>query len=168
MVRKFFPHDKNYLLEDAQLRIRDRLLTKLIDKAVTAYQRAHNPLGLNDAFSERVASYYPTSLTSLYDFYEKLAGIYRFKYGENQLAFLWDGGDHSEKYKLDWSLTFEEWTGQLCQQVQFAQAVLDLTVFLPEKGAFVPLAGNRMNAVMLDQFEVRIHKQRGIVGLRLS
>lgn len=168
MVRKFFPHDKNYLLEASQLRVRDRLLTILIDQAVATYQRVHNPLGLNDAFSERIAGYYPTSLVSLYDFYEKLAGIYRFKYGENQLAFLWDGRDHSDKYEMDWSLTFDEWTVQLCREMQFAQAVLDLTVFLPEKGSIVPLAENRMNAVMLDRFEVRIHKQRGILQMRVA
>lgn len=168
MVRKFFPHDKNYLLEDAQLRVRDRLLTILIDKAVATYQREHNPLGLNDSFSERIANYYPTSLFSLHDFYEKLAGIYRLKFGDNQLAFLWDGRDHSEKYEADWSLTFEAWTSQLCLEMQFAQAVLDLTVFLPEKGASVPMAANRMNAVMLDRFEVRIYKQRGIVRMRIA
>jgi hypothetical protein len=168
VVRKFFPHDKNYLLEASQLRVRDRLLTILIDQAVATYQRVHNPLGLNDAFSERIAGYYPTSLVSLYDFYEKLAGIYRFKYGENQLAFLWDGRDHSDKYEKEWSETFDEWTAQLCREMQFAQAVLDLTVFLPEKGAIVLLAENRMNAVMLDRFEVRIHKQRGIVRMRVA
>ena len=167
MNRKFFPHDKNYLLEEAQLRIRDSLITMLIDKAVITYQRTHNPLGLNDAFSEKIASYYPRSLTSLHDFYEKLAGIYRFKYGDNQLSFLFDGRDHSEKYEEDWSATFDHWTMELCRETQFAQAVLDLTVFLPESGS-VPLAENRMNAVMLDRFEVRIHKQRGIVRMRVA
>ncbi len=94
MVRKFFPQDKNYLLEEAQLRVKDRLLTTLIDKAIFTYQRMNNPLGLNDAFSEKIAHYYPVDLGSLYTFYETLAGIYRFKYGENQLGFLWDGRDH--------------------------------------------------------------------------
>lgn len=162
MVRKFFPHDKNYLLEGAQLRIRDRLLTLLIDQAVTTYQHVHNPLGLNDDFSEKIANYLPRSLDSLYAFYETLAAVYRFKYGDNQLAFLWDGRDHSEKYEEDWQQTFQEWTTRLCREMQFAQAVLDLTVFLPENHT-VHLAANRMNAVMLDRFEVKIHKQKGIM-----
>ena len=101
MVRKFFPQDKNYLLEEAQLRVKDRLLTILIDKAICTYQRVHNPLGLNDAFSEKIIRYYPADLTSLYAFYETLAGVYRFKYGENQLGFLWDGRDHTDKYGED-------------------------------------------------------------------
>ncbi len=162
MVRKFFPHDKNYLLEDAQLRLRDRLLTILIDKAIATYQRVNNPLGLNDAFSERIASYFPKSLDALYPFYDTLAGVYRFKFGENQLSFLWDGREHNEKYADDWSATFREWTSRLCQEMQFAQAVLDLTVFLPENNS-AQLAANRMNAVLLDRFEVKIHKQKGIL-----
>lgn len=167
MVRKFFPQDKNYLLEAAQLRAQDRLLTILIDKAIATYQRVHNPLGLNDAFSEKIAQYYPRSLTSLHPFYESLAGIYRFKYGEIQLGFLWDGRDHDEKYGEDWWGTFDSWTTQLCHDMQFAQAVLDLTVFLPDGGP-VQLAENRMNAVMLNLFEVRIHKQRGIVKAKVA
>lgn len=162
MVRKFFPHDKNYLLEGAQLRSRDRLLTVLIDQSIATYQRMNNPLGLNDTFSERIASYFPKSLDSLYPFYDTLAGVYRFKYGDNQLAFLWDGRDHSDKYEEDWSATFEEWTFKLSREMQFAQAVLDLTVFLPENQT-VHLATNRMNAVMLERFEVKMHKQKGIL-----
>lgn len=167
MVRKFFPHDKNYLLEDAQLRIRDRLLTILIDKAVSTYQSVHNPLGLNDAFSEKIANYLPTRLDALYAFYDTLAGVYRFKFGENQLAFLWDGRDHNEKYTEDWTVTFDEWTGLLCREMQFAQAVLDLTVFLPDN-QLIQLAENRMNAVMLGRFEVKLHKQKGIVPMRVA
>ena len=167
MVRKFFPHDKNYLLEDAQLRTRDRLLTILIDTAVATYQRVHNPLGLNDDFSERIANYLPRNLESLYSFYETLAGVYRLKHGENQLSFLWDGRDHSDKYAEEWARTFTEWTNMLCREMQFAQAVLDLTVFLPEN-RLVQLAESRMQAVMLGRVELKIHRQKGLVPLRVA
>ena len=167
MVRKFFAHDKNYLLEEAQLRAQDYLLTRLIDTSIGMYQQINNPLGLNDVFSEKIASYYPNDLTSLHPFYQNMAGIYRFKFGENQLEFLWDGKDHSEKYLEDWSQTFQQWTGLLCRQIQFVQAVLDLTVFLPDT-THVQMAENRMNAVMLGLFEVKIHKQKGIVEMRVA
>jgi len=162
VIRKFFPHDKNYLLEDAQLRTRDRLLTILIDRAVETYQQLNNPLGLNDAFSERIANYFPKNLQALYSFYDTLAGVYRFKFGENQLSFLWDGRDHLDKYEEDWTVAFQDWIARLCSEMQFAQAVLDLTVFLSENHT-VHLAANRMNAVMLERFEVKIHKQKGIL-----
>ena len=167
MVRKFFPHDKNYLLEDAQLRTRGRLLTILIDKAVGTYRQQHNPLGLNDAFSERIANYLPASLSTLYGFYDTLAGVYRLKFGENQLSFLWDGSAHRDKYEEDWSATFEEWTMLLCREIQFAQAVLDLTVFHPEN-QLVHLAESRMQAFMLGRFEVKMHKQKGLVPMRVA
>ena len=167
VVRKFFALDKNYLLEEAQLRLQDSLLFELVDRAKTTYQLLHNPLGLNDAFSEIIAAYRPQNLKPLNSFYQNLAGIYRYKFGDNQLDFLWDGKDHSEKYQEDWSLTFQQWTHRLCEQTQFVQAVLDLTVFLPENRQ-VHLAENRMNAVMLGLLEVKIHKQKGIVEMNVA
>lgn len=167
MVRKFFPLDKNYLLEEVQLRTQDCLLTELIESAKSTYQVLHNPLGLNDAFSQKIISFQPQNLKPLNSFYQNLAGIYRYKFGENQLGFLWDGKDHTEKYQEDWSYTFYQWARQLCRQQQFVQAVLDLSVFLPENRQ-AQLAENRMNAVMLDLFELKIHKQKGIVEMRVG
>ena len=167
MVRKFFPLDKNYLLEEVQLRLQDCLLTGLIEQAKTTYERMHNPLGLNDSLSQKIICYRPDNLKPLYTFYQNLAGIYRYKFGENQLGFLWDGKDHLEKYEEDWTQTFKEWTARLCGQSQFVQSVLDLTVFLPDHH-HAPLAENRMNAVMLGLFDVRIHKQKGIVAMKAA
>lgn len=167
MVRKFFPLDKNYLLEEAQLLMQDRLLSALIIKAKKAYQLLNNPLGLNDELSDIIGSYQPRITAPLTAFYQTLSGIYRYKYGETQLEFLWDGRDHRQKYIDDWSSAFHEWTTDLCRRTQFIQAVLDLTVFLPE-GRQEPLAENRMNAVMLDLFEVKLHKSKGIVRMNVA
>ena len=167
MVRKFFPLDKNYLLEEAQLQQQDHLLEELTDLAKATYLTLHNPLGLNDTFSEKIKNYHTRNLKPLYSFYHNMAGIYRYKYGENQLGFLWDGRDHTDKYREDWSQTFREWTRQLCLQAQFVQAVLDVTVFLPDNRQ-AHLAENRMNAVMLGQFEVKIHKSRGIMVMKVA
>ena len=167
MVRKFFPLDKNYLLEEVQLRQKDRLLTDLIFNARFQYQLLHNPLGLNDAFSEKILCYKAQNLKPLDSFYLNLAGIYRYKYGETQLGFLWDGKDHEEKYEVDWSDTFRQWTNKLCDQTQFVQAVLDLTVFLPVNRQ-AHLAENRMNEVMLEIFELKIHKSKGFVEMRVA
>lgn len=167
MIRKFFPHDKNYLLEAAQLRLQDRLLSDLVEKAKAAYERHNNPLGLNDSFSERIRSSYPRDLGPLLSFYQNLAGIYRFRFGQNQLDFLWDGRAHEEKYEEDWSNAFQDWTSKLCCQTNFVQAVLDLTVFLPAHQQ-IDMVENRMNAVMLGLFEVRIHKQKGIQELKVN
>ena len=167
MVRKFFPLDKNYLLEQAQIALHDTLLTQLIDRARKTYVEFQNPLGLNDSFSEKILHSEVHNLRPLSAFYLNLAGIYRYKFGDNQLGFLWSGADHTEHYRQEWSSTFADWCARLCQNPQFVQAVLDLTVFLPENRQ-AHLAENRMNAIMLNLFEVKLHKQKGIVAMRVA
>ncbi len=167
MVRKFFPLDKNYLLEETQLRVQDTLLLDLIGMAKRSYLVINNPLLIMDAFSQKIEDYEPHDLTPLHCFYQNLAGVYRYKFGENQLDFLWDGKDHSEKYEEDWSKAFRALTGQFCRHPQFVQAVLDVTVFQPEN-RHVHLAESRMNAVMLNLFELKIHKSKGIVAMKMA
>jgi len=45
--------------------------------------------------------------------------------------------------------------------------VLDLTVFLPDSRK-ADLSENRMNHFVLKHFEVKIHKSRGIVQMRVA
>jgi hypothetical protein len=167
VIRKFFPLDKNYLLEEAQLSLREYLLFTLIEKAKLHYERHHNPLQLRDAFSLKIRNYRPKNSKPLWGFYQSLAGIYRFKFGHNQLELLWDGRSHYEKYQLEWAEIFKQWTDQFCGREQFVQAVLDLTVFLPENRQ-AQLAENRMNFVMLHFFDLKIHKSRGIVEMKVA
>jgi len=167
VIRKFFPLDKNYLLEEAQLSLQDSLLRTLIDKVKIAYQQENNPLQLEDAFSLRIKNFEPKNLKPLDGFYQTLAGIYRFKFGQSQLEFLWDGQSHFEKYKSDWTTTFDQWVSEFCHREQFAQAVLDLSVFLPDNRN-AQLAENRMNFVMLQFFDLKIHKSLGIVQMKVA
>ena len=144
MIRKFFPLDKNYLLEEAQLAIQDALLTQLIEKVKQRYQLIHNPLGLDDSFSKQIRDFETRNFKPLHSFYQNLAAVYRYKYGDNQLEFVWDGRDHQQKYQLDWTTAFESWADDFCKHELFLQAVLDLTVFLPEN-RHAHLAESRMN-----------------------
>lgn len=167
MVRKFFPLDKNYLLEEAQLLLQDALLTELVEKVKDQYFFRYNPLGLEDAMSLQVDRFKLRNKKPLYNLYQNLAGIYRYKFGGNQLEFLWDGVEHIEKYKAEWAKTFDEWTDCYCKHELFVRAILDLTVFLPENRN-AQFAENRMNHFILQQFEVKIHKQRGIVEMKVA
>lgn len=174
VIRKFFPLDKNYLLEEAQLALQDPLLTSLVERCKDQYESIHNPLGLPDQFSLKIKTYTPRNLKPLYGFYETLAGIYRFKFGDNQLEFLWNGQSHFEKYQRDWTSAFDQWMDELLSREQFIQAVLDLTVFLPEN-RHAHLAENRMNFVMLQCFsqkegfpELKIRKGQGIVEMKVA
>lgn len=167
MLRKFFQLDKNYLLEKAQLELKDQLLFQLFDLVIQTYEQQQNPLGLGDDFSLKIKNYKLLNLEPLEDFYYKLAGVYRFKWGANQLEFLWDGTDHQEKYKSDWKHFFETQIRIFCRQELFIQAVLDLTVFLPENRPS-DLAENRMNHFMLQHFEVKFHKSKGLVAMKVA
>jgi len=174
VIRKFFPLDKNYLLEEAQLALQHLLLTSLVERAKNHYELVHNPLQLMDSFSLMIKNYIPINLKPLHPFYQTLAGIYRFKHGNNQLEFLWDGKSHVEEYQHRWSRAFEEWTDEFRQREQFTQAILDLTVFLPEN-RHAHLAENRMNYVMLQFFsqkdgfpQLRIHKTRGVLEMKVA
>ena len=167
VIRKFFPLDKNYLLEEAQLALQDVLLMQLIKMVKVEYELRHNPLGIVDSFSERIHQYTPKNVTSLHTFYQNLAGVYRYKFGDSQLEFVWDGRDHFEKYKVDWTETFTKWTAGFCKQELFINAVLDLSVFLPTD-AQPDLAENRMNHFIAQQFELKIHKSRGIVKMKVA
>lgn len=167
MIRKFFPLDKNYLLEMAQLSLQDALLSELVTHASMLYEQRNNPLGLNDTMNCKITGYKPGNLKPLYVFYHNLAGVYRYKFGDNQLEFLWDGTDHQEKYKREWSETFENWTTDFCRSDQFLLAVMDLTVFLPINQK-AHLAENRMNLIISQFFELRINKNRGIVEMEVA
>ena len=167
MIRKFFPLDKNYLLEEAQLSLQDALLAQLIDKVKLEFQQRTNPLGLLDGFSSKIQNYQCQNFKPLYNFYQNMAAIYRFKFSDNQLEFVWDGRDHQEKYKADWSNTFAEWINEFCKQELFVQAVLDLSVFLPNN-RHADLVENRMNNFMLRQFGVRLHKTKGLAAMKVA
>jgi len=167
LVRKFFPLDKNYLLEEAQLALQDTLLTQLIEQVKSEFQQRYNPLGLLDGFSSKIKNYQGQNLKPLYNFYQNMAGVYRFKHSDNQLEFVWDGREHMEKYREEWIRTFNQWIAEFCKQELFVQAVLDLTVFLPEN-RHADMAENRMNNFMLRQFEVKFHKSKGLVAMKVA
>jgi hypothetical protein len=167
VIRKFFPLDKNYLLEDAQLSLQESLLTQLIVHVKECYLQIHNPLGLNDTFSQQITQFEVRNFKPLHNFYQNLAAIYRYKFGENQLTFVWDGRDHHEIYKSEWAEAFEQWTSDFCKHELFLQAVLDLTVFLPDNRQ-AHLAENRMNHFILKHFDVKFHKSRGLVEMKVA
>lgn len=167
LVRKFFPLDKNYLLEEAQLAQQNYLLREMVDKVKVAYARLFNPLGIDDAISARVKAYKSKNIDSLHSFYQTLAAVYRFKFGENQLTFLWDGIDHRDKYRADWEEAFHNWTDEFCHHELFIRAVLDLTVFYADT-PHAQMAENRMSHFILQRFDLKMHKQKGLMHIKVA
>jgi hypothetical protein len=167
MVRKYFPFDKNYLLEQAQFSEQDSLLNWFIDECKQFYLREYNPLGLMDDTALCIRDHQTIPDTRLHQFYADLSGVYRYRYGDNQLEFLFDGTDHSTKYREDWVRAFKSWTRQLCQSPYFLKAILEITVF--NKSAHkVSLAEGRLKFYVEKNFNLRLYIYRGIHEMRVA
>ncbi len=162
MIQKYFPLDKNYILEKAQLDLEKELIKYLVQFSKDFYLNTYNPLGIEDATITSIKNHETNYTDRLEDFYRNLAGIYRFKHGQNQLEFLFDGTDHYLKYCEDWSIIFKKWLVNFCMKPNFLRAVLELTVFYPE-GRKAALAENRMKTFIHQHFDLKIYKYRGIV-----
>lgn len=161
MIRKYFPFDKNYILQEAQTASRDTLLSSLIDTVKNCYQAYYNPLGLVDDTVQKLIDFQPSDIEFLHEFYDDLAGIYRYKYGEVQLEFLWDGSSHHEKYRKEWEEAFLKWVRDFCHQSVFIRAIFELTVFYtpltrPE------LVQTRLKHFASNYFDLKIYHYRGI------
>lgn len=163
MLRKFFPLDKNYVLEEAQLSLESSLLQYLVDFVKVEYLMRSNPLGMMDAMATKIQEHDNADFRHLHEFYLNLMGVFRYKfYGDNQLEFIFEGKDDYKKYQEEWSRQFKSWTKTFCRHHNFLRAVLDLTVFYPSDSP-VLMVDNRMNAFISQYFEVKIHPQKGII-----
>lgn len=165
VLRKFFPRDKNYILEEAQLSLEQSLLHYLTDFVKVEYLLRHNPLGIEDDLAKKIRSHGNdgSDLRHLHDFYVCLTGVFRFNhYSDNQLSFDFDGRDPFEKYCDEWTTAFRQWVREFCRHENFLRAVLDLTVFYPVDSPVI-MVDNRMNNFIEQFFDIRIHPQKGIV-----
>jgi hypothetical protein len=168
VLRKFFPRDKNYILEEAQLSLEQELLHYLVDFVRVEYLLRSNPLGISDDTSRRIERHKGTEFSHLHEFYMNLTGVYRFQhYSDNQLQFIFDGRDDAEKYCEEWSTAFKKWVKDFCKHDTFIRAVLELTVFYPED--YTPqMAGLRMSVFITKFFEVKIDPQKGITRIKVA
>lgn len=164
MLRKFFPLDKNYILEEAQLALEDPLLGYLVDFVKVQYLLQYNSLGLVDETITRIEEHRTGDYSKLHPVYQDLMGIFRFKYyGDNQLEFGFDGRDPYDRYCDEWTDTFKKWCAQLCQHKNFIWGVLELTVFYPKEDE-AQFIGTRLQTFVSNFFDVRIHPQKGIIS----
>jgi hypothetical protein len=168
MTVKYFPLDKNYILKEAQDSRKEELLIALIEKVKRIYLTYHNPLGLEDDPILTIKNYKDNNTESLEYFYNALAGIYRFKFGNNQLELIFDGRSHYEKYQDDWAEMFDLWTNGFCHYEAFLKAVLEATVFSSGLNNLITITDNRMKAFITRYFEIRITKQRGLPAFKIA
>ena len=165
MDTKLFTLDKNYLLKEVQIKLRAELLRQLVSDIKDLYLEKFNPLGLLDETIVKLLNIESSDIDYLNSFYYELAGIYRLKYGENQLEFLFDGSSHFIKYEKDWQRRFRKWMHEFSEHKHFVRAILDGSYLHTEER-------NRKNIqirlkLFLEQhFHLRVYKYRGIRKLR--
>lgn len=160
--KKLFPADKNYILKEVQVRTENELLDWLVEYVKEYYETFHNPLGLVDTTIETIRAASFDNSAIFQDFYNDLAGIYRYKHGEVQLAFLFDGNSHYAKYKSEWKVTYMKWVTQLLHNQVVMRAFLEITVFGVNHPRQSELILNRLKVYVEQHFQLKIYKYRGI------
>jgi hypothetical protein len=168
VLRKFFPRDKNYVLEAVQLSLENPLLQYLVDFVKVEYLLRYNPLGIDDDTARKVKARSAGEFIHLHEFYLNLAGVYRYTYySDNQLTFIFDGRDEQSKYREEWNGAFSKWVKDFCKHENFIRSVLELTVFYPED--YTPqMAGLRMSVFITKFFDVKIDPQKGLVKIKVA
>ncbi|WNB17443.1 hypothetical protein [Marivirga arenosa] len=167
MRRRFFPFDKNYLLENAQMELKDSLLNHIVEIVKDIYLLRYNPLGLKDKSIKKIINTTDYNLQELSSFYDELAGYYRYKYSSNQLELLFDGRDHQDKYQEDWTEALRNWIIEFSKSKHFLKAVLETAIFYPNDKQS-QLAYSRLKNYISDHFQIKIYKHKGIVPLKIA
>lgn len=162
-ARKWFMMDKNYILKEAQLVLKEQLVFWTANYAREFYEQYHNPLGLVDDTVEKVRESTFDNYALLEPFYEKMASVYRYKHGETQLELLFDGESHYEKYKKEWLHIYKNWVHQLFSKWLTLRAILEITVYERQSERDLELINLRLQNHIEDYFKVRLYVYKGII-----
>lgn len=160
MPQKLFPLDKNYILRQAQDSLETGLLTVMVEELRSAYTMWYNPLGLVDDTYAFIMERADFPLHRIRIIYAQLCGIYRYRFGSNQLELLFDGRSHLEKFQDDWSVQFVEWLRQLGRHESYVKTMLRMTL-LYDTESRAEFAENRCKSFINEYFGVRIIKRNG-------
>ncbi len=163
---KYFSADKNYLLKTVQAFGKDKLQEVWTQNALEGFMVCENPLGLEDSFTLQIRQEIRKGTVILEEGYELLAAIYRFRYGSNQLAFLWDGRTHMEFYDEEWRETFNVWTKRISTKPEVYRAVIKAAVADADMNTDFLKASIRRT--ILKEFKIKLSRAQRIEHLSVS
>ncbi|MCH7397784.1 hypothetical protein MM236_07285 [Belliella sp. DSM 107340] len=167
MIQKLFPLDKNYILRQAQTAMEDRMLELLVFELKRSYTALFNPLMLMDKTFNQILDTYDFPKDRLKIIYYQLSGIYRYKYGSNQLELLFDGRTHFEKFQEDWTDQLTEWVRELGQHEQYVKTMLRMTVLF-DTDSRAEWSENQCKAFINHFFDLKIVKRKGELKLKIA
>lgn len=160
---RFFPTDKNYLLKTVQAFSKDSLLHVWAQAAYEGYMLQENPLGLEDDFTLQIKTEIHKGAFLLEDAYEIVAAVYRYRHGDNQLSFLWDGRTHMEYYDEEWRKTFKQWASDLCQHRDIYRAIIKAAIS-GERGN-TDFLNATLRRTVLKHFNIRLSRAQRLMAL---
>ena len=163
MNQKFFPADKNYILKEAQEASRESLIQWLFEELKARYLLHFNPLGLEDELTIKIRACEMAGLSVCNVFYQKLAIIYRYRFGSNQLEFMFDGKSHLERYQEEWFKIFKVWTLELFEDAQLVKIWMHGLIFHSDDPFKIESVSGRVRSVIERHFSMKLDKRKGLL-----
>lgn len=167
MIQKLFPLDKNYILRQAQTAMEDRMLDLMVFELKRSYTVLYNPLMLMDNTFNQILDAYEFPTDRLKVIYHQLCGVYRYKFGSNQLELLFDGRTHLDKFQEDWSGQLTEWVRELGQHEQYVKTMLRMTVLF-DTDSRAEWSENQCKTFINQHFDLKIIKRNGELKLKTA
>lgn len=165
MIQKLFPLDKNYILRQAQTAAEENGITLMVEELIESYTQLFNPLRLVDDTYLQILTQTNYPLDGIAVIYRQLCGIYRFRYGTNQLEILFDGRTHFEKYQEDWLLQLRMWVKELGNHESYVKTMLRMTLLYDGENRAL-FAENRCKSFVNEHFQLNIVKRKGSLLLK--
>ncbi|MEX0883702.1 MAG: hypothetical protein WDZ72_09540 [Cyclobacteriaceae bacterium] len=165
MSKKLFPLDKNYILHQAQNAIEEELMLIMVEELKNSFRSLFNPLGLQDDTYLKILNNNDFPSENLKLIYHQLAGIYRFKFGSNQLELLFDGRSHFEKYQEDWARQLKIWLIELGMHGTYVKTMLRITLLYDSRSRAL-FSENRCKSFINEYFQLQIIKRKGNLLLK--
>lgn len=167
MIQKLFPLDKNYILRQAQTALEQKSLALMVNELKKSYTALYNPLLLMDNTFNQILDTNDVPTDRLKIIYRQLCGVYRYKFGSNQLELLFDGRTHLDKFQEDWSEQLTEWIRRLGQHDQYVKTMLRMTV-LYDTDSRAEWSENQCKAFINQYFDLKIVKRKGELKLKTA
>lgn len=162
-AKKWFLMDKNYILKESQLVLKEQLVYWTVSHAREYYLEHHNPLGIEDETIRLIKKESFSEYHLIEPFYTNLASVYRYKHGETQLQFLFNGDSHYKKYKNEWLMTYKNWVNNLFKEWLILRDILEISVFENHGEHELELTNRRLQFNIEQFFNVRLYVYKGIV-----
>ncbi|GAB2618703.1 hypothetical protein [Belliella aquatica] len=167
MIQKLFPLDKNYILRQAQTAMEDRMLELMVFELKRSYTVLYNPLMLMDNTFNQILDAHDFPKDRLKVIYHQLCGVYRYKFGSNQLELLFDGRTHLDKFQEDWTGQLTDWIRELGQHEQYVKTMLRMTVLF-DTDSRAEWSENQCKAFINQYFDLKIVKRKGELKLKIA